>query len=241
MLFPRIRRLAHILRATPLHPQWFLRFKRPVTNLMNVTAGKVLDIGCADRWLESYVPKACEYIGLDYLATGKKLYGARPDVFGDASQLPFCDHAFDAVAMLEVLEHLQRPSQALSEISRVLKPGGQLLLTIPFLYPVHDAPHDFQRYTIHGLTREFDDAGLVIDEVVPALGSAETAAVISCVALAGMAMQSLENRSVSAILVPILLLAVPVVNLLGWLIGKLMPAWDATTIGYRVSAYKPPK
>ena len=53
--------------------------------------------------------------------------------------------------LLEVIEHLRLPDVALREAHRVLKPSGRLFLSVPFLYPIHDAPHDFRRYTLYGL------------------------------------------------------------------------------------------
>jgi SAM-dependent methyltransferase len=55
------------------------------------------------------------------------------------------------VLCTEVLEHLPEPQKAVDEIFRVLKPGGTLLLTTRFLFPIHDAPHDYFRFTKYGL------------------------------------------------------------------------------------------
>lgn len=65
----------------------------------------------------------------------------------------FDNESFDLVLMVEVLEHVHNPSLAINEIYRVLKPGGQLLLTTPFLFPIHDAPNDFFRFTKFGLKK----------------------------------------------------------------------------------------
>ncbi len=74
-----------------------------------------------------------------------------PGVVADAVRLPFADGAFEGVVCAEVLEHLSRPRLALGEIRRVLRPGGHLLLTTRFLFPLHDRPNDFFRFTRHGL------------------------------------------------------------------------------------------
>lgn len=226
-----------LFRRTPLHPQWLLGSSRAISRWVNESAqGRVLDIGCANRWIETVLQPDCEYVGFDYPATGAELYGARPDVFGDASSLPFADDCFDTVVMLEVLEHVREPRAALCEIARVLRPGGKVLLSMPFLYPIHDAPHDYQRFTAHGLEREIDAAGLRIDQLRPSLGSAQTAALIFCLAMGGMASESIRRRHPAILLLPLVVLAVPIVNVLGWLAGHLWPSWRALGAGYRIDA-----
>lgn len=235
----RLRRYIDPLRRTPLHPQWLLGGSTSILReVRSASTGRVLDIGCADRWIEQHLSDHCEYIGLDYYATGKLMYGATPDLFGSASRLPIRDTSVDTVLLLEVLEHLRDPREALCEIHRVLRPNGRLLLSVPFLYPIHDAPHDYQRYTIHGLQREMESAGLVIDRITPNLGSAQTAGLIACLAAGGMAMTAVRKRSPACLLVPLLVLAIPVINITAWLAGALLPSWPALNAGYTVLARK---
>lgn len=235
-----VTRIARYLRRTPLHPQWLLGSSRSTSDwVAHSAAGRVLDIGCADRWIERQLPRGSEYIGLDYLATGKHMYGSRPDVFADASSLPLAGESVDTVVIFEVMEHLRKPREALQEITRVLRPQGRLLLTMPFLYPVHDAPHDYQRLTIHGLARDVEAAGLRVDALLPALGSAETAGLICCLALGGMSLRAVERRSLSVLLLPLMIVAISVVNVIAWLGGRLLPSWDAITAGYQLMASKP--
>ena len=226
-----------LLRHTPLHPQWLLGNAHDTAQWVRKSAfGRVLDIGCADRWIQPLLQPDCQYVGLDYPATGGDLYGARPDVFGDASHLPFPDACFDTVVMLEVLEHLREPQNALREIARVVRPQGCVLLSMPFLYPIHDAPHDYQRYTANGLEREMEIAGLRINHFQPTLGSAESAGLIACLALGGMALESIRHRHPSMILLPLIAGLVPAVNLFAWLGGRLLPSWSALVAGYRIGA-----
>ena len=63
----------------------------------------------------------------------------------------FRDGTFDFVFMMEVLEHVRDPHVALSEIQRVLKPGGKMLMSTPFVFEAHDVPHDYYRFTRFGL------------------------------------------------------------------------------------------
>ena len=68
-------------------------------------------------------------------------------IIGDAQALGIADASFEMVLCTEVLEHLPEPQRAIDEMFRVLVPGGQLLLTTRFLFPIHDAPHDYFRFT----------------------------------------------------------------------------------------------
>jgi SAM-dependent methyltransferase len=81
---------------------------------------------------------------------------ARPGVVADAHALPFPSEAFDVVLANNVIEHLHDAATGVAEMRRVLRAGGSVLYTIPFLYPVHEAPNDFVRYTHYGLARLFD-------------------------------------------------------------------------------------
>lgn len=79
--------------------------------------------------------------------------------------LPFADASFDTVVLTDVLEHLAYPDRLMGEIARVLRPGGSLVLGVPFLYPLHEQPHDHQRYSEHRLRLFCDDHGLVCESL----------------------------------------------------------------------------
>ena len=67
----------------------------------------------------------------------------RPDVVADAHRMPFRDRTFDTVVASQVFEHLHNPREAAVEAARVLRPGGRLLVAVPFLYWLHATPHDY--------------------------------------------------------------------------------------------------
>jgi SAM-dependent methyltransferase len=71
----------------------------------------------------------------------------QPDIRSDAARLPLATDCFDAAICTEVLEHVPDPRPVVAEIGRVLKPGGALLITVPFLFRIHADPFDFGRYT----------------------------------------------------------------------------------------------
>jgi 2-polyprenyl-3-methyl-5-hydroxy-6-metoxy-1,4-benzoquinol methylase len=75
----------------------------------------------------------------------------RPDVVGDICSYDFDKKQFDLVVASEVLEHLQSPHLGLQNIHRILKQDGVLILSTPFILPMHDRPYDYFRFTRHGL------------------------------------------------------------------------------------------
>lgn len=75
--------------------------------------------------------------------------GTEPDIVSDASSIPLSDSSCDTVILGEVLEHVRSPELVLKESARLLKPGGNILITVPFMYPVHADPFDYGRYTEH--------------------------------------------------------------------------------------------
>jgi len=110
--------------------------------------GLTLDIGCGHAFYREYFPNR---IGFDIQP------GPRVDVVGDAHKLPFEDEKFDNILCTEVLEHLHSPHIAISEMRRVLKKRGKLILTTRFIFPLHDIPHDYYRFTKYGLKYLFQD------------------------------------------------------------------------------------
>lgn len=240
MLTHSIRRFLQPLRATPLHPQWLVlrgeaQNRRAIARSLR---GRILDIGCGHRPMEALLGPDTAYVGLDYPATHAKGYTGRPDVFGDGQALPFRPASFDVVMALDVLEHLPFPEQCVREAARVLRNGGQLILQTPFLYPLHDRPHDFQRWTLPGLEALVQRQGFEVTERQVFGAPCETAAALTAIGLAKAVLDSVAHRSPALLLVPLLLAGIPVVNLLGWLLARLLPADDFMPLGYRLVCTK---
>lgn len=81
--------------------------------------------------------------------------GAGIDLVADAHALPFPDRSFNSVIAIEVFEHLYDPKLAASEIHRVLRSGGEAVVTVPFMFRIHGDPQDYQRFTSSGLEALF--------------------------------------------------------------------------------------
>jgi SAM-dependent methyltransferase len=92
------------------------------------------------------------------------------DVVGPIDALPVADSSFDAVLITEVLEHVPNPGAGLCELHRVLRPGGRILLTVPFVWELHEEPYDYFRYTCHGIRYLLLDAGFVNEQIVALTG-----------------------------------------------------------------------
>lgn len=134
------------------------------------SAGRTLDIGCGNAVYGDLFPNR---VTVDI----ERRPGIAVDVIGDAHNLStFPNDTFDIVLCTEVLEHLHTPAKAIDEFGRVLKPGGMLLLTTRFIFPLHDTPHDYYRYTKYGLRyllRDFENV-----EVTEEASTVETIAIL---------------------------------------------------------------
>jgi len=137
---------------------------RQVKRLAPLIGGRVLDVGCGRKPYAKIIGPRCEwYIGMDHL---RSLHGmVEVDVGGDALALPFPDAAFDWVVAFQVMEHLPEPLLFLAEVRRVLKPGGGALITTPFMWGEHEEPHDFYRFTRHGLRYLTEKAGFEVQSI----------------------------------------------------------------------------
>ena len=80
-----------------------------------------------------------------------------PDVVSDVRDLSFSDSSFDCVVCAEVLEHVFYPHESIKELHRVLVKGGKLILTTRFIFPLHDRPNDYFRFTKYGLVKLLSD------------------------------------------------------------------------------------
>ena len=227
------RRLFRSFKKTPLHPQWLaLRDEDShLRNLSELLDGRILEIGSGNRRLQAHLRSNTRYIALDYLPSGQR-YDMQPDVWGDASALPFSKATMDAVVMLEVLEHLPDPRTALLEASRVITPNGQVVLSFPFLYPIHDSPYDFSRLTQFGLQRVASESGLEIVHLTERGGAGESASLLCSLALAQTALQAIERRSPKALVALPLLFFIPFINVAGWFLSRIVPVERFMPMGY---------
>jgi len=124
-------------------------------------SGRVLDLGSKARHVEMI---RCE----GTIVRANLTPDTEPDLCFDLLHgFPLGSNTFDAVLLLNVLEHLKDGRSPLHEIHRVLRPGGTLIIAVPFLYHVHAAPDDFHRYTSSALLSLCLDAGFKTVQIDP--------------------------------------------------------------------------
>lgn len=130
-------------------------------------AATIVEVGAGTGFMKSVVRKdlpASVYVGGDIAPTEAS------DVVFDAASMPFGDASVDVVLALEVLEHMSSPQQLIDESARVLRPGGRLILTVPFMFGIHDY-RDYYRYTPLGLETMLGQSGMSLVEVKPRGGT----------------------------------------------------------------------
>jgi ubiquinone/menaquinone biosynthesis C-methylase UbiE len=126
-------------------------------------SGHLLDVGCGRmpyrQFLldNNYITK---YTGLDIETAIVYDEEVKPDFTWNGISMPFADNSFDTLTATEVLEHCPDPNRIINEMKRVLKPGGLLFFTVPFIWNLHEVPHDEYRYTPFALQRIFKECGM---------------------------------------------------------------------------------
>jgi SAM-dependent methyltransferase len=130
-------------------------------NLVRLS-GEILDIGCGKMPYKEYILKNSEvtkYIGLDIEEALVYDSKVKPDFTWDGINMPFENNSFECAFGTEVLEHCPEPEVILKEVHRVLKEDGIFFFTVPFLWNLHEVPHDEYRYTPFSLQRHLENSG----------------------------------------------------------------------------------
>lgn len=142
-----------------INPFYFIRKRLSIKiqKLAPQLNGKLLDFGCGLKPYEKLFVNATQYLGLDVENPGHDHSKENIDIYYDGFTVPIKDNSFDAVFCSEVLEHVPDLNQSVSEIERILKPKGTLLLTVPFFWMEHEKPHDYRRFSIGGISKLLED------------------------------------------------------------------------------------
>lgn len=149
----------------------YLRGNAYVSAINAFATGCLLDLGCGRRPLRPWYDRVTtSSVGIDWSDA------CRPDVVGDLRhRLPFADTSFDTILASDVLEHLPDIAAAFQDTARLLRPAGRLIVGTPFLYMIHEAPHDYSRPTEHMLRLEAGNAGLTPTTIEPIGGAPDVA------------------------------------------------------------------
>jgi SAM-dependent methyltransferase len=125
---------------------------------------RILDAG-AGQGQYAHFFAGRRYCGVD-LAVGDAAWDyGRLDAIADLTALPFPNATFAAALHIVTIEHLREPTCALAELARTLAPGATLLIAAPHEWEVHQAPHDYFRYTRYGLAYLLEKTGFEVREL----------------------------------------------------------------------------
>jgi len=129
--------------------------------------GVLADVGCGKMpYYGMNRDLVREVIGIDWPSSQHE--SPYVDVWCDLNEgIDVADDSIDTVLCTDVLEHIYRPAVLWSEIARILRTDGVAIVGTPFLYRIHEAPHDYHRYTGFALERYARDAGLQALSVQP--------------------------------------------------------------------------
>jgi len=158
------------MTLTRLGPVHFQQLEQELEPGARCLTGRLLNAGCGTRDIGPYLRSngAMDIVRYDVASNDPEV------VIGPLESMPFPDASFDSVLCNAVLEHVEDVHRSMREIGRVVKPGGHVVVAIPFLQPFHACPGDFRRYTGDGLAQLGRDAGLDVVEVLPVHSFAQT-------------------------------------------------------------------
>jgi SAM-dependent methyltransferase len=173
-MLDRVLQLPHVRRVARLGSDWVdLQYSALIDQLVAIaprTRGRLLDVGCGEKpYEEIFRPYVREYLGVEYQETFGATHASsrppKPDAYYDGKTLPFDSRTFDTVISIQVLEHVRSPQNVLNEMARVAKKDGLVIVSAPFSFRLHEEPHDYFRYTPHGLRSMFETAGISVEAV----------------------------------------------------------------------------
>ena len=129
-----------------------------LSRLGSEQCGELLDLACGESPFRNCFPNVKSYLRVDRNPADAEV------VMGDMLSIPLDDNSVDIVLLFQAITDVPNPVDALREVKRVLRPGGQLLIFESMAYPEHDAPYDFYRLMPEGLRQLAGAAGFTIQE-----------------------------------------------------------------------------
>ena len=192
-----------------------------LSQLLPERRGFVLDAGCGAQPYRSLVNADAAYQGIDYADAERHFGYSMPDTtYYEGDRWPISDASVDVVLSTETLEHVPDPPVYLSQAFRCLKPGGILILTVPFAARWHFIPNDYWRFTPSGLRRLLSAAGFT-GIAVFARGNVVTVACYKVIALflrlvmpqTETAWKRIVLRASGILVLPFLILLAAIANL----------------------------
>jgi SAM-dependent methyltransferase len=214
---------------------------RDLKRLLPLYRGVVLDVGCGAQPYRTLVHPDAVYRAIDYAGALDHFgYRAADTTYFQGNRWPVSDAAVDTVLCTETLEHVPEPATFLGEAIRCLKPGGSILLTVPFAARWHYIPYDYWRFTPTGLEKLLSKAGFTAITVF-ARGNALTVACYKVMALfIPMLMQKHKQPSFRRLIQFAGLLTIPLLVLLAVIANLSLAGWGGDDcLGYTAVAVRP--
>lgn len=148
------------------------RLLKSIKALAPQLKGKLMDFGCGQKPYKNLFSVE-EYIGVDFENPGHPHVNEAIDVFYNGKNIPFSNEHFDSIFCSEVFEHIFNLPEVIKELNRVLKIGGSMLITCPFIFGEHEQPNDFARYTSFAIKHLLSANGFEVMEQIKTGNSLE--------------------------------------------------------------------
>ncbi len=181
-------------------------------------SGKMLDFGCGEKPYQQLF-NVDEYTGVDIDNPAYTSSREAIDVYYDGKKLDFDDEVFDCVMSTEVFEHIFNLDDVIDEIHRVMKRGGKLLISIPFIWEEHEVPYDYARYSSFGIVDILNRHGFTVIRQEKKGKSFEVIFQLICMEI----YYWIPRIPTYVLRNSIRLTLIPCATLLGLLLGKMMP------------------
>lgn len=144
---------------------------------LGIDKKRVLDLGCGEKQYQHFFSQA-DYVAIDVQSSGRPDELKLADIYFDGVNIPFESDFFDVILCSQVLEHAKDPLALMKEANRVCKSNGAIILSVPFVYPEHEEPYDFRRYSAFGVYQLAEKLGCRINYIVKDSKSIEVITVL---------------------------------------------------------------
>ncbi len=204
------------------HPYYFIRkgLLEKIKSHAHYLQGKLLDFGCGSKPYKALFGHVTSYTGVDFYNEGHPHANEQIDFFYDGKSLPFTDNSFDSIFASEVFEHIFNLNEILPELNRVLIIGGKMLITCPFVWPEHEKPYDYARYTLFALKHELEKNGF---EIVTTDKAGDYFSTIMQMRIAYLHDVLLPKLTLPFLVSLAKAILIPLVNIYGIALGKILP------------------
>jgi SAM-dependent methyltransferase len=205
------------------HPYYFIRkgLLRSIEKYAPELRGRLLDFGCGSKPYKDLFSVE-EYIGVDFINEGHPHDDEQIDVYYDGKTIPFPDNSFDSILASEVFEHVFNLPEILSELNRVLKTGGKILITCPFLWKEHELPHDYARYTLYALRDLLEKNNFKVELIDKSGNFVQVIFQLIVLYLYDTIYPKVKNIPIIKNIFELFFLFLP--NLLGYILNKILPS-----------------